>query len=886
MSLLGICAVCNTPVRGMSMSIEGPTYAPCGHPVPQSAEPKKREPITAAESIPRSDDNPFGKPDRCRECPLFREPGIVPNKGPKDHHAIFAIGERPEADEVDAPNFRAERMGPFQGGSGRILSILMAHAGINRREVWIGNAVKCRTPMGQSPSQAAIQACWKNFVRDEVESSPANVILALGEIALNVLTGKKGIGLYRGVPTEGPGGRKVFPTWNPAFIIKAQHQWAFAVHDLARAAAQSAFPEIRRVPIEVIRQADVGATRADLLGAIRRRRAATFDFETTGLSPQLDSIRMCGFAGGPDKAYVYDWTTGAQQVFDEILRDPSIEVCGQNILYFDLPFAEAKGGGIWTSPQIVSDLWSRRVFDTMVAFHLCNSSYGQTSIASQNKGSYQGARGAEKDLAFIASVHTDMEYWKGRDNYRDDIYTVCGKDVLATDRSAYDPETGIKAELERYGMLDLYYKHVLPVHLPLHRMHQRGMRIDQEQAGLWMAALLKMADDLEATLREGVGDPYLNLNSPKQLMDLLYVKLGLPIQYTIDQKTKQRRPTANGDAIDALVAEFPEHAVLSTIADIRNYRKMESTYLRKGHEFGWLHPRFGVSKAANGRFNSQDPNAQNVPEDMRVIWVPDDDDCVILSADASQIEWRTAMVLSGDPVGLELLASGVDNHRAVAAETLGRAYTKESLDSIVTDAERHAAKFIVYGLGYGRGARSISEGHNLPMDFVEKFISRFFSRFSTFYRWRERLVNDVEKNHFIANPWGRRRWWFSREITEVYNYPASSTAADMMIDEIILLEQQLPKGATLRLTVHDEVVLNVPKDIIKPTAECVRDIMQMKWPKVVDYSADPATVKRFYPNGWYCPADVHIGSNWAMCKSKNPELKAARAALEKHLNFK
>jgi uracil-DNA glycosylase family 4 len=872
-SVLGTCKTCDAPIQGIAA--DG-SAVPCGH-VVGSISFSLKEPAPAP-----TDDNPFGKPEKCRPCPLFLEPGIVPAKGPQNAK-ILALGEAPGADEVDTPHFRPDRMGPFQGGSGRVLTVLFAHAGIRRSDVRIRNVVQCRPPGNRTPTPDEIACCFDAFVREEIEGSPANVILALGDTPLGLLTGRKGIGLYRGVPTAGYNGRKVFPTWHPAFIIRSQHLWAFEVHDLARAAAQSAFPEIRRVPFTIVRQADPASTSGGLLDAVRARGACTFDFETTGLSAVHDQIRMCGIAGGPGQAYVYDWTPRARAVFDSILADPRIEVCGQNILYFDLPFAEekAKGAkeGFWTHPQAVEDLWKRRIFDTMVAFHLCNSSYGQTSIASQNKGSYQGARGAEKDLAFIASNHTDMEYWKGRENYRDDIYTVCGKDVIATDRSAYDPQDGLKAELKRYDMTDLYYKHVLPVHLPLHRMHQRGMRIDQDRAQFWAVGMSAVADELEETFKQGVGDPYLNLDSPKQLMEVLYGKLGLPVQYLVDKK-RGMRPTANAEALEVLAALAPENVGLQTLVEIRHLRKMVATYLREGLESGWLHPLFGVSKAANGRFNSQNPNSQNVPEEMRDIWVPDDDEHVVLSADASQIEWRVAMVLSGDPVGLKLLASGVDNHRAVAAEAFQKPLSE------IDDATRHGAKFIVYGLGYGRGAQSIADGHKLDIDFVRLFIRNFAKRFSTFWAWREALPDFVLKHHFLANPFKRRRWWYTREITEIYNYPASSTAADMMIDEVIQLEDQLPREATLRLTVHDEVVIVTPKDIVNEVARCVRDVMEQKWPQIVEASAYPETVRASYPGGWYCPVDVHVGSNWGMTKSKDPEMKRRRAELEKHLGFK
>ena len=825
-------------------------------------------------------ENVYGKPDSCRACTLFQEPGPVFGHGRKDAK-IMLLGEAPGAEEVDEPRHHPDLMRPFIGGSGRTLTQLCSHAGIRRCmrkhegrcdasvETFDTNVVKCRPPGNRTPTPHEIECCSR-FLTQELEELNPNVVIALGETPLGALTRRKGIGLWRGVPIEGSG-RKVFPTWHPAFIMRAQHNWPFAVNDLVRAHAQAAFPEIRRVPFELIRRADYPSSVDDLRNAIRACGAFTFDFETTGLSPRHDAILMCGFTAGPNKAYVYDWTLGPQQLFSELLTDRSIEVCGQNILNYDLPFAEEKG---------LKVRWDH-VFDTMVAFHLCNSSYGQTSIAEQNRGKFQGARGAEKDLSFIASNHTDIEYWKSRASYKSDLYTVCGTDVIATHRSAYDPTIGIKAELARYDMTSLYYNHVLPVHLPLRLMSKRGVKIDEERATAWGMLLEKNADELEETLKLGLGDPYLNLDSPKQLMDLLYVKLKLPKQFKTDKKGT--RLTADAEHLEALAEMAPENEILRSIVTIRTFRKMKSTYIDAGAKYGRLHPRFGVSKAANGRFNSQAPNAQNVPEEMRDIWIPDSPEHVLFSADASQIEWRCAMVLSGDPVGLELLASGADNHRAVASETLGKKQVE------ITDAERHAAKFIVYGLSYGRGAHSIADGYKgkgkLDLDWVQNFITRFFAKFGTFNQWRGSLVKQVTRDHYLANPFKRRRWWYTHEITEIYNFPPSSTAADMMIEEVIALENQLPKDATLRLTVHDEVVICAAKDVARETRDCIRDVMEMRWPQVVEASARPENVKRFYPNGWYVPVDIGVGTNWTMCKSKDPTIKAERAALMKELGL-
>jgi len=826
-----------------------------------------------------SDDNPYGKPDGCRACGLFREPGIVQGSGNRSARILF-VAEAPGAEEVSDWRIRTGRTRPLVGGAGRLLSKLLEHSGLDRdRDMFVSNCVKCRPPGNRLPTDGEVACCARFLIREIEEVDPA-VIIAAGELALNVLTNKKKIGLWRGVPTAGPSFAradgstrtyKVFPTWHPAFIARAQYNWPFAVHDLARAKTESTFEEIRRIPINIIRNADVGTHGDALLRSARERGAITFDYETTGLHAKYDQILMSGFVARPDQGEVYDWTLGTQRLFQEILDDPRIEICGQNILYFDLPLAEAKG-------QNIDSAWSR-VFDTLVAFHLCNSSYGQTSVSEQKPGG-RGPRGAEKDLAFIASNHTDIEYWKSREMYGSDLKGVCGIDCIATDRSAYHPTEGLKAELRRYDMEDLYWKHVLPVHPVIHRMNRRGIKFDQEQGVLWSYALKTKAEQLTAALREGLNAPYLNLNSPQQLMKLLYDDMGLAPQY-IEDKKRGRRRTANKEAVEKLAELYPENKIVASIATIRHLEKMDSTYVQPGleSEDGKLHPRFGVSKASTGRFNSWDPNEQNVPEEMRILQIPDDEDCVLLSADWSQIEWRLAMILSGDPVGLALLTSGEDIHTATASETLGLKIAD------VTDAIRHRSKFIVYGLGYGRGASSIASANGWEMSFVNNFIQSFFSRFRVFGNWRDGNVKYVKENHYLKNAFKRRRWWYTWEVTEVYNFPQQSTAADMMYEILVAQERQLPKDSSLRLTVHDEVVINAPKDrkILTDTISCVKETMERAWPEIVEASANPDIVKQYYPNGWFCPSDIHIGTNWRMCKSKDPNDKKARAELCKQL---
>lgn len=831
-------------------------------------------------AVPGSKDNPFSKPETCRTCTLFKEPGPVWSTGPADAK-ICIVGEKPGAQEVDYPRFRPDHMEPFVGGTGNVLNAELHNAGIARKSLHIANAVKCMPPGNRTPTYSEIAHC-KPFLDIELNLLKPNVTIAMGEVSLNALTGKTGITNRRGVPILGFEGRKIFPTWNPAFVMRAQHNWPFAVHDLVRAAAQGAFPELRTVPFNIVTGSSGETVGPALVSAARARRAATFDFETTGLDPYQDRVLMLGLATGPDEAHVLDWTPGTRECFQALLDDPEIEIVGQNILYFDLPFAEGQGVDI-------TKAWSH-VFDTMVAFHLCNASYGNETIKGQRAG--RPARGAEKDLTMIASCHTDIEYWKSAQHYGSDLRKVCGTDVIATHRAALDEASGIKRELKQLDMLDLYYKEVLPVHPILHQMHKEGFKVDEDRSLRWSIALEAEAKAMEAKLRKDYDMPFLNLNSSKQMMHLLYEKLKLPPQYADLQGAAARARgkvlTANADAIMALEKLAPENKGLRAVIDVRTLRLLKSTFVDKGLQTGRIHANFGTSKTSTGRFNSWNPNAQNVPEIIRELWIPDDDEHILIAADWSQIEWRLAMVLSGDRTGLELLSSGVDSHRAVAAEALQKPMSE------VTSAEREAGKFIAYGLGYGRGADSLSKGSrsqaggadrgslSMTPDFVQTFITNFFNRFKDYKHYRDGLATFAARHHYLVNAFKRRRWWHTQSTpTEQYNFPMQSNAADMMYTVMILIHAALPKGASIRLTVHDELVFNVPKDVAKQTLLMVKEIMQQPWPQIVDISANRTNVLKYYPQGWFCPVDAHLGTDWSMCKSKDPVRVAARNELEK-----
>jgi DNA polymerase I-like protein with 3'-5' exonuclease and polymerase domains len=191
-------------------------------------------------------------------------------------------------------------------------------------------------------------------------------------------------------------------------------------------------------------------------------------------------------------------------------------------------------------------------------------------------------------------------------------------------------------------------------------------------------------------------------------------------------------------------------------------------------------------------------------------------------------------------------------------------------------------KFVVYGLAYGRSDKDIAKQLNLPVAQVTKMISGFFNTFTGYRDHRKLQETFVQRNNYLRNPFNRRRWWFTRMMTEVYNFNPASTAADMMYLVIPAVDRQLPKGASLRLTVHDELVTVAHRSVAREAAICMKENMERKFPEIINASMRPEVARHYYPNGWYAPVDLTISpNNWKECKPKSPEDKRKQVEYRK-----
>lgn len=774
---------------------------------------------------------PNGKALWCQGCPLFGEAGPVPGEGPAEAQ-IMLLGEAPGEDEACG---RTKRL--FVGGAGRILTKQLTQAGIRRNDAYITNVVKCRPPKNRTPTDDEIRHCAP-FVARELAAVRPNVIIALGATALYATTGRNGIYQQRGVPIEinNPHCKKVFATLHPAHIMRQQENWPLVIYDLERAAKQATFPEVRRRPCNYVLDASVAEHGPAIAAAARAAGVIDFDIETTNLDPRTSGVICIGVAVDEETAFVFRWSPAVAQWFNDLARDPSVEIEGQNIEGFDIPFLEAKGV-----------TFHGTTFDMLQAFHLTNSDQ-------------------PKNLGHIMTLYTDMEFHKN--TAREDLFLYNGKDVLGQRRCSVE----LRKELKDLG-LEKLFSTVQKVQPVLRKMSRLGMKQNRMLATRWSMALLRTAEQYTEKLREVFG-PEFNPKSSKNVQHVLYNVLGLPVQYTKDSKTKQMRPTANAAAIEKLAA-ISDDPILQLIAKVRSLEHTEATYISVEHdENDFVHPRFGTAKAATGRLNSWDPNFQNIPLELRQIYIPDTEEHIYMSADWSQVETRIAMGISGCEAGLKILASDQDWLVSIASQAYHVSYDQCKKGG-PQEHLRYLAKFIWYGIQYGRGAKDIAKQNKRPETEVLDFIKRLERQFPEWHTWRQMMPAEVEKNSCLINPFGRRRWWFTRQVTEMFNFPVQSTGADMMYHCIVDVDRDLTQhcnGSTVRVTVHDELVLCVAKDEAKIAKQILEDNMNRRWTEVEEASLNKAAILRHFPNGFRAPAEATVGTNWMECKDGNKDL--------------
>jgi DNA polymerase I len=390
------------------------------------------------------------------------------------------------------------------------------------------------------------------------------------------------------------------------------------------------------------------------------------------------------------------------------------------------------------------------------------------------------------------------------------------------------------ADLEKTGMNKLYYELEQPLSVVLAGMERQGIKVEK-------AELERLGSEIESKLSIAMSEIYrlagveFNIGSPKQLGEILFDKLGLPVI----KKTK------TGYSTDAEVLEKlePYHEIVPLILHFRTLSKLQSTYIEGllkevRQETGKIHTYYRQTIAATGRLSSQFPNLQNIPirleegRQIRKAFVPSEPGWYILAADYSQIELRVLAHISGDERLKEAFIHDMDIHTKTAMDVFG--VSADQVDSNM----RRSAKAVNFGIVYGISDFGLSQNLNITRKEAAKFIEQYFEVFKGVRKYMDDIVMQARRDGYVTTLLERRRYlpeikasnFNLRSFAErtAMNTPIQGTAADIIKLAMVRMDETLrERGLKSRmlLQVHDELVFEVPEEELELMKELVPSVM-------------------------------------------------------------
>ena len=483
------------------------------------------------------------------------------------------------------------------------------------------------------------------------------------------------------------------------------------------------------------------------------------------------------------------------------------------------------------------------VFDTALAAYLTDATSGKYEIGQ----------------LFAAWFHTEL----GKPLYLEpDAFSLLG-DTAAAEASFHSYTTAVGAlhevlepKLEEMNLRELYTTAELPLCRVLAEMELAGCQVDKGALVSFGEMLSEKAGALEQEIYAMAGEEF-NINSPKQLGEILFGKLNLPH----GKKTKTGWST-NADVLEKLRYEAP---IVGAVLEYRQYAKLKSTYadglLKAMDPDGRIRTRFQMTVTDTGRLSSREPNLQNIPtrtelgSEIRKMFIPAEG-CVLVDADYSQIELRLLAHISGDAAMQAAFTSGADIHTATASQV----FHVPSAD--VTQEMRRRAKAVNFGIVYGISAFSLSQDIGVTVAEAKAYMEAYFATFPGVRKYMDDVVAQARERGFVETLFHRRR-----ELPEIrssnfnlrafgervaLNMPIQGTAADIMKLAMVAVERRLKKElpeAALVLQVHDELIVECPE----AQAEAAAKLLEEEMEQVVSISV-PLT------------AEAHWGKNWLEAK--------------------
>ena len=562
------------------------------------------------------------------------------------------------------------------------------------------------------------------------------------------------------------------------------------------------------------------------IARLKKAKLFAFDTETTSLNVlDAEIVGVCFTDKIGKGAYVplaHDYPGAPDQldrdevleILKPLLEDPKQEKVGQNLKYdaevlanYDIDLQGIRFDTMLES-YVLDSTASRHDMDSLALKYLGHKTIKYEEVAGKGKGQI-----TFNDVALEQAVP----------------YAAEDADITLRLHEELWPRLQKIPSLEK-----LFNEIEMPLVKVLVRMERTGVKIDAAMLRKQSQQLAKRILEIEALAHKAAGQPF-NLGSPKQIQEVLYDKLELPVL----KKTPKGAPSTAEEVLQelALDYELPE-----LILEWRGLSKLRSTYTDKLPEMinprtGRVHTSYHQAVAATGRFSSSDPNLQNIPvrsaegRRIRQAFVPEKGN-VMMSADYSQIELRIMAHLSKDKGLQKAFSEGADIHRATAAEVFGAA------PDDVTSEQRRNAKAINFGLIYGMSAFGLARQLKIDRGAAQEYIDLYFSRYPGVKEYMDSTRANAHDQGYVETLFGRRLYLPDinasnhnrRQYAErtAINAPMQGTAADLIKLAMLAVDRWIQKDASeikMIMQVHDELVFEIPKKLVGDAEKQVRKLM-------------------------------------------------------------
>ena len=778
---------------------------------------------------------------------------MLPNilEGPQDAR-IMLVGEAFGKEEEYAQK-------PFVGTAGKTLSKLLAAAGISRSSILITNVVSEKPPKNDigvffKDSKHVVPteklSLYVKQLKENIERTRPNIVVALGRTALWALTGETNITNVRGYLLESTlvRGQKVLPTFHPQYVNYNWKDHAVVVMDFKKALRESSSPKIHYPRPSVLLESRPGVF-VDYCKYLQHehKEPAVLDLETFTNGMHVDVI---GLAESESKCISFKVLEG-----ERVLHSPQEEVriwTALEQLLQAKPIVMQNGKfdvGILLHHNGI--LVHNYHFDTHVAAHVCFPEL-------------------PRSLGFLSSICLNVPYWKG--DHKDPMYNAF--DVLNT--------YGVYRFLDKC-LDDMQQRHVFQYEMaqiyPAVYLELNGLLVDQDKRSELLATVETKITDAEETVYNTLGKR-INLNSPLQLQGVLYVDLKLPTQYKRRKSVEEvRKVTTDAEALNSLL-RTTKNPVLHSILEYKKLTKLKS-FLNIETRENRVHTCYNITGATSirkkkglvvddeesysafGRWSSSasiilpygSGNLQNIPEEARSIYtVPEG--FTIVQADYIQAEAVVVAYIIGDVRLIQMFRESYGCSAAVRKHKYDvHTFTASIMFHVpmseVTPFMRKVGKTVRHALNYGGGAGVIARRLGCSLPEAKSYLATLLASCPQLLRWHKQIASQVQSTRVLTNLFGRKHKYLGR-LTDIVRSAISfipqSTVADLMNISLCSIFENTDLEIILQL--HDAVYVQCPD-----TPEAVQRTMHI----LKTHMTRPLRVGK---EEFFIDVDFKVGKYW------------------------